>query len=454
MNYFSLLLELFILKRNEKKTQSEIKAIRERKLRKLLLYAYDNSEYYRNSFEKAGIDKNLVKTLPLNKFPATDKNILIENFDMLVTANDLTQEELRNFDLDSTSDELFKGKYHIVHSSGSSEKPGYFVYDKQAWRSMLIGMVRGALWEKSIFGIIKYMLKKPKIVYIAATDGRYGGAMAVGAGINGIGAKQLFLDIKTPLDEWIKQLNEFKPNTVIGYPSAIKILTELAKNKELSLNLNRIVSCGEPLNGTLRKTLEDLFHTDVINFYGASESIALGVEGMTENGMYLFDDVNYIEFIDGEMYLTCLYNYVQPIIRYKLSDKLTVLPYDKNNRYPFTKVKSIVGRNEDLMWFENVKGNREFIHPLAIEGFCIDGMRDYQFRQIDVSAFEMLIESSDKSKCDMIRNKMFCEMRDILREKELTNVQFYVKFVDEIAPEKYSGKKKLVIKNFKEEVTI
>ncbi len=38
-----------------------------------------------------------------------------------------------------------------------------------------------------------------RILYIAATDGRYGGAMAVGDGIKGVGAKQLFLDIKTPL---------------------------------------------------------------------------------------------------------------------------------------------------------------------------------------------------------------------------------------------------------------
>ena len=72
----------------------------------------------------------------------------------------------------------FKKKYHIVHSSGSTGKPAYFVYDNKAWESMLIGVIRAALWDMSMPQILKYLFKKPRILYIAATDGRYGGAMA------------------------------------------------------------------------------------------------------------------------------------------------------------------------------------------------------------------------------------------------------------------------------------
>lgn len=451
MEYLKLLFELRQLKKNENKSREQLIKIQNKKLRKLLTFAYEHSAYYRNSFDRAGLNKQLIQTAPLSKFPVIDKKILMEHFDDIVTVGDVSQEALRRFDIENTDGGLFKNKYHVVHSSGSMEKPGYFVYDKQAWNSMLIGMVRGALWEKSMGGIIKYVLDKPRIVYIAATDGRYGGAMAVGAGIEGIGAKQLFLDIKTPLAEWIRQLNAFKPNTVIGYPSAIKILAELAENGEMQLNLKRIVSCGEPLRASLRETLNRLFHTDVINFYGASESIALGVEGTAAEGMYLFDDVNYIEVENGVMYLTNLYNYVQPLIRYKLSDKLTLIPYDKTDRYPFTKAQRIVGRNEDLMWFENNKGGKEFIHPLAIEGYCINGMRDYQFRQISIDAFEMLVELSDKSKRTNVQKEMMLRMEIILKEKNLENVQFYVSFTDNIMPDKKTGKKKLVVKDFKEE---
>ena len=62
----------------------------------------------------------------------------------------------------------------------------------------------------------------------------------------------------------------------------------------------------------------------------------------------------------------------------------------------------LLGRNEDLLWFEDVAGNREFLHPLAVEGFCIDGLLDYQFRQTGQDAFEMLAETAENAGRDMI----------------------------------------------------
>ena len=87
---------------------------------------------------------------PLSKFPSVNKQILLEQFDRLVTVPDLNQEMLRQFDENSkTNRKPFLGKYHIVHSSGSTGKSGYFVYDKSAWNSMLLGIIRGALWNMS-----------------------------------------------------------------------------------------------------------------------------------------------------------------------------------------------------------------------------------------------------------------------------------------------------------------
>lgn len=156
--------------------------------------------------------------------------MLLQNFDQLVTVPDLTQDELRRFDAETAAyRSACKGKYHVVHSSGSTGKPGYFVYDQAAWRAMLLGILRAALWGMSMKEIVKLLGAGPRIAYIAATDGRYGGAMAVGDGIDGVGATQIHLDIKQPLEQWAAELNKFKPNIIIGYPSAIKILGELVE---------------------------------------------------------------------------------------------------------------------------------------------------------------------------------------------------------------------------------
>lgn len=445
MGYIKLLFELYRFKNNVNKTNSEITKLQKEKLNNILEYAYDNSTYYKKTFEKVGIQREEIRNLPISAFPTINKKEFIKNFDDIITVKDINQEDLRKFDKEEKENKkILKDKYHIVHSSGSTEKPTYFMYDKKAWNQMLVGIIRAALWDMNMKEILKLLIEQPKIAYLAATDGRYGGAMAVGDGIDKLHAKQIFLDIKTPLEEWVKSINEFNPNMIIGYPSAIKILAELIENNEIDIKAKRVISCGEPLGSNLRQYFEKTFNTEVINFYGASESIALGVESSVSDGMYLFDDMNYIEIENNSMYLTCLYNFSQPIIRYKISDELVLKKEDDKN--PFTKVESIVGRNEDLMWFKDEKGHKEFLHPLAIEGFCIEGMRDYQFIKIDDNSFGMIIESLDTNKQDSIKQEMSIQLNKILLEKNLKYVKFSIRFVDNILPNSKTGKKQLIIK--------
>lgn len=446
MNYFRLLLRLYVLKRNTQKTVNQIKNLQQKKLRKILKFAYINSEYYHKTFSNKGININNIKTFPIGEFPTIDKSVLIKNFDSIVTSKELCQEELRNFDCAENKDKkIFKDKYHIVHSSGSTGKPAYFVYDDKAWEYMLLGVIRAALWNMSMPQILKYLFKGPRIMYVAATDGRYGGAMAVGDGIEGVKGNQLFLDINTPLNEWISRTQEFKPDMIVGYPSAIKILGELVENGQLSVNVFRVISCGEPLNINLRRYFERVFKSDVINYYGASESLVLGVESDIKEGMYIFDDMNYIESYNGQMYVTSLYNYAQPLIRYKINDRLKLKTYGKF-KYPFTTAQSIQGRDEDILWFEDDRGKKEFLHPLAIEGFCIEDLIDYQFIQLSKKSFEMLAEVSKEGKRNFIKTEMLNMMKKILSEKNLDYVQFNVRFVKEIVPDKLTGKKKLILK--------
>ncbi|MCD2492347.1 phenylacetate--CoA ligase family protein [Lacrimispora sp. NSJ-141] len=452
MNCLKLLWGLYSIKRNERKTYTQIQNLQEKKLRKMLQFAYGHSVHYRRTFEAAGITKDHIESAPLRAFPTLSKAELLDNFDELITVSGLTQEEMRRFDAEETVDRKpFKGKYHVVHSSGSTGKPGYFLYDTPAWNCMLLGIIRGALWGMSMPQILKLLACGPRIVYLAATDGRYGGAMAVGDGIDGIHASQLYLDIKTPLSEWIRQIGVFKPNIIIGYPSAVKILAELVERGEIHMKVIRVISCGEPLGSSLRHYIETVFHTQAVNFYGASESLALGAELDPTEGMILFDDMNLIEATDSGIYLTSLYNFAQPLIRYHISDNLILQKPETGSRCSFLRASGLLGRNEDILWFTDGSGHREFLHPLAIEGFCIEGLLDYQFRQLSEDAFEMLAETSLTASRDVIRTEMLKQMRCILEEKKLSCVQFYVRFVDEIQPDPKTGKKRLIVKEMQKE---
>lgn len=438
-----LLFKLYQSKKRLTISREELEKYQKKKMTEILLYAYDHSTYYRKRFEEKNISRKDIGLIPIENYPSLTKKELMKNFNEIV-CTDVDINEMRSFDANpDNNNKLYKDKYHIVHSSGTTEKPGYFIYDEKAWQQMLIATIRAALWDMSMKEIIKLLSKKPRIVYIAETDGRYGGAMAVSDGIAGVKAKQLFLDIKMPLDEWIDKISKFQPNIIIGYPSAIKILMESVARGEIKTNLFRIISCGEPLSKNLRDCFTKTFKCKVINFYGASESLALGVEVGNEDEMYLFDDMNYIEILEDGIYITCLYNKIQPLIRYKISDKVTLHGISKH--VPLTTVTNILGRNEDLLWFKDKNGKKEFLHPLSVEGFCIDGMLDYQFRKINDQAFEMIIELSKNEKQESVKNEMKKLMKKILNEKKLDYVEFTIRLVEDILPDEKTGKKKLII---------
>lgn len=438
-----LLFKLYQSKKRLTISREELEKYQKKKMTEILLYAYDHSTYYRKRFEEKNISRKDIGLIPIENYPSLTKKELMKNFNEIVCTN-VDINEMRSFDANpDNNNKLYKDKYHIVHSSGTTEKPGYFIYDEKAWQQMLIATIRAALWDMSMKEIIKLLSKKPRIVYIAETDGRYGGAMAVSDGIAGVKAKQLFLDIKMPLDEWIDKISKFQPNIIIGYPSAIKILMESVARGEIKTNLFRIISCGEPLSKNLRDCFTKTFKCKVINFYGASESLALGVEVGNEDEMYLFDDMNYIEILEDGIYITCLYNKIQPLIRYKISDKVTLHGISKH--VPLTTVTNILGRNEDLLWFKDKNGKKEFLHPLSVEGFCIDGMLDYQFRKTNDQAFEMIIELSKNEKQESVKNEMKKLMKKILNEKKLDYVEFTIRLVEDILPDEKTGKKKLII---------
>lgn len=446
MNYLKTLLELYKLKRHIKWDQKQMHSFQSRQLNRLLHYAWEHSSYYRRSFEKAGITEDQLNRLPLSCFPTVDKQDLLEHFDELVTESELKQEDLRLFDSKNQMDRnVYKEQYHLVHSSGSTGKPGYFIYDNPAWNTMLLGITRAALWGMSMPQILKLVMKRPRIVYIAATDGRYGGAMAVGDGIDGLGARQMYLDINEPLEKWILKLKEFQPNIVIGYPSAIKILAGLMEKGRITLYTERVISCGEPLGSSLRKYLEKIFHQKIINFYGASESLAMGVEADPSEGMLLFDDLNIIEMENGQMYLTCLYNYTQPLIRYHLTDTLKIQKAEEDAELPFSHATGLIGRNEDILWFQNKDGKEEFLHPLAIEGFCIEGLKDYQFRKTAEDAFYMYIELLPGADSEIISQELQKQIGIILRKKGLSYVHLMVIPVAELFIDPKTGKKPLIL---------
>ena len=98
------------------------------------------------------------------------------------------------------------------------------------------------------------------------------------------------------------------------------------------------------------------------------------------------------------------------------------------------------------MWFRKADGQEEFIHPLSVEGICVDGLKDYQFVQTSDKAFQIVAEISKDASKETIIHGIERVMEPLLADKALENISYEVCFVEAITPDPDTGKKPLIVK--------
>ncbi|MCQ2795179.1 MAG: hypothetical protein MJ214_03130 [Bacilli bacterium] len=417
------------------RTRKHILKKRDKALRNIIRYAFENSKYYHNSFSKAGLTLDNIDSFPLEKLPFINKKILLDNYDDILTDKNLSFDKIVNHQ------DQIDSKYHIVRSSGSSQKVGYFVYTQKAWNKLVIGTVREFIKSIGLRKTLRMLFKKTRVLYVAITKGQHGGYLLFSSCTDQLNFEIKLLDINSPLQEWIKAIETFNPDYLAGYPTAICLLTkEIINTRNKKMKIKGIISCGEALSKPKREYLKSVYRCPILNLYDASESLLIG--SATENSFYLFDDYNYIEIINDQLYLTNLYNYVQPLIRYRMSDYIKLI-YDKKAKY--TKCQIGTGREEDILWFTNKDGTKEYLHPLMFEDFCHQGLLDYQLVQDKGDHFILNYVIDKKTDKKIIVSFLNKEIKAILDGHKLSFISFDTKQVNKILPDKRTGKKRLTV---------
>ena len=440
MSNLTLIKTYISLKINEKRSRKSILNLREKKFRKMLKYAYNNSNFYKRFYSSRGIKEEDLDNTKIDELPVIDKDILMDNFDEVITTNAVTKKGVLDF-LEKSKDpnELFKGKYHVIHTSGTSAKLGIFVYSKKDWDSFFPYVTKA----------INFRFSKSKSACITAGGGHYvvlSSSAWLEKGLMRFFCKSKTFDIKKPIDTHIKNLNEFQPDILAGYFNGLKILAEEQESKELAINPKVLVNCGEAIVPKDKEKIEQIFKAPMVNGYGMAECISLGMGKKEYGGIILYDDIAYVEIKDDHILLTNLFNKTMPIIRYKINDTL-FLKKQITNKIPFTLVENIVGRTEHMIWFENNKGKMDFIHPLIIHDFYVKGVDKVQMIIKDKSSFDFKVVITEEDKKKVI-NKIKKELDDLLNKKNFTNVKYSIIIADKIDIDKKTGKNKLIV--FKE----
>ena len=432
----------FKLNRNLNKSRKGIKKIQEKMFRQILFHAYDNSDFYRDLYKNKGINRKDLSDIELKDLPVINKKILMKNFNKIITKEDISKKIIENF-LENKNDpeKLLFDRYRVIHTSGSTGRLGYFIYDKKEWD--FIKAVSLRMFDH--FGV-----KPKRYAFIGAADGHYAGISLFLSPINQIAEifyeDYFLININNILSDYLPKLNKLQPHNLTGYPSAVRMLAELQLEGKLNISPETIICGGEPFVENDRKIIKKAWGVKPVNYYASSESLMIGIKRPQDRRMYLMDDVNYVEIEEDKTIITNLYNYTQPLIRYQLSDVLKKAKKIKGD-WPFSQIKKVIGRREEMIWFKNKNGQKDFLHPIALVEFYVKGLKKYQIIKKDEQSFIMkaiIAQNYDKKE---VKDKIKIKMNNLLFEKDMRNIEFRVKEVEKLPPDPETGKFKLIITN-------
>jgi phenylacetate-CoA ligase len=338
-----------------------LRAERERRLRALIRIAQERSTWHRERL--GGIDADALREEELQSLPTMTKEDLMSNWNGIVTDErlslDMVQEHLEGL----AGDAYLLDTFHAIASSGSSGRRGVFVYDWEGWLTYGLATFRNTVrWATTHPGA------GPVVVAAVAAER----ANHIGSALLQTFSNRALpfhrVPVTLPIDEIVARLNEIQPTSLAGYPSMLHVLAEQARAGELRIRPGRVGSSAEPLLPEARRAIEEAWGVPVFNSYAASESVIAA--GCDSGGCHIADDLIFLEPVDSsgnpvptgatseKVYLTNLYNLALPLIRYEVTDEVTLLEGQCACGWTHRRIDDVHGRLDDVFSYGGIK-----VHP-------------------------------------------------------------------------------------------
>lgn len=402
----------------------QLEELQNEKLRRIIWHAYDNVPYYRKIFDERSLKpKDIQCGSDLKRLPILNKDDVRRNF------NELQAENKEQY------------KPTLRGTSGSTGMPLKFLLDRNnmIWerahgaRSRLWGGVKGiykgADLHSSVLGDKFYQF-----------DHSYRTTLILSS----------FHLNPDNINKYVKILNEFSPQYIHGYPSALHYLCKLMLEKGLnSTQPVMIQTASEILLPSQRKIIEEQFRCKVFNYYGNSEHVS-SISECEKGGYHIHSEYGIIEFVNqsreatkegelSEMICTGLNNFSMPLIRYYIGDTAINKSRKCSCGRGLPLVDSLEGRTNDVIITSDGRNIPASGMTLAFNK-C-ENIIQYQLVQNDVDELVINIQKTKKYSQEdhdfmlsQVRSRIGAEMRVV------------VNFVDDI-PRTAAGKYKFMISN-------
>jgi phenylacetate-coenzyme A ligase PaaK-like adenylate-forming protein len=325
-------LSLACLMRNEWRSAEALRRLQEKKLRRLVDYAYRHFALYRERWQLAGVHPADINTVAdLQKLPVIDKQDL-----HLCTPKER-----------SGSYTLHHKERITIQTSGSSGVMLEFWINRSHDQFRKAQFLRPYLtngqrpWNR-VFWIRSYPI----------TPQQWFRKLGL--------LPELQMNADERLSVLYQAFLSYRPDILRGYGSAISLLARRLMLDEITPHpIKCVFTDSETLTPSLRQTIEKVFKAPVIDVYGSLETENIAYECLRHEGYHIAADCVIMEFLkdgqavgpgeEGEIVCTVLDNLTSPFIRYNLHDIGTYRSGFCSCGRSFPLMESIMGRSHEFI---------------------------------------------------------------------------------------------------------
>lgn len=404
---------------------------RERSLRAALGYAFEHSGWHRERL--GGIDLGTFRIEDIPSLPTMTKADLMSAFDRISTDARVTLE--RCSEHVERGDLLMDGAFAVFVSGGTSgvRAVGVERLDAlaEAWASAMPRFVRRWAARTGAFA------GAPSTAGVGAAPGPHAshilGRLFGGEGRAGF-------SVVDPMDAIVDGLNRHRPDHLVVYASFVPRLLDEARKGRLLIRPKLLSPVAEPLLSEHEEAVAEVWGSTIITTWGATEVTGLAASSGFEPGMLLLDDLQVVEPVDAEgrpvppgqradkVLVTPLRSRVLPLIRYEITDQLTVLDEPAACGSSFTRVSNVEGRLDEGFVYEGDVA----VHPHVFRTVMgrHRAITEYQVAQTERGATVRVVLATGAG--DLDRNRIIQELRDLLTPQGLRDAAITVDVVVEI----------------------
>ncbi|HEY5597385.1 MAG TPA: phenylacetate--CoA ligase [Kiloniellales bacterium] len=339
-------------------SRDKIAALQFDKLKRIVRHAYANVDHFKRSFASAGVTPDHLKSLgDLARFPFTVKDDLRQSYPFGMFA-------------------VPREKVIRLHaSSGTTGKPtvvGYTREDLEVWSDLMARSMAcaGARPGDIVHNAYGYGL------FTGGLGAHYGGerlGCTVTPASGGFTERQVIL------------LNDFGARVLMATPSYALNIAEAAKRNGVDLSKGTLevgIFGAEPWSEAMRAELDERLGIRAVDIYGLSEILGPGVASEcfeARDGLHGWEDSFLFETIDpetgqplpfgeaGELVITTLAKWAQPMIRYRTRDITRLNPEPCRCGRSHVRIMRITGRNDDMLIIRGVN-----LYPSQVEAVLLE----------------------------------------------------------------------------------